>query len=216
MKTTDNLLELITGHAALHDMIDLMRANSKEFRDDEQRYRTALEELRRKLPADLSPSLDDYLNAFDADMVATIQSAAYLGFQVNLANFHSPVGVNFVRMDTIDYLKGHIVGRFPANHNAAKIMDDFSRALPDSYDDLWDDMRHYFVDLECACPKLAHYHGYLLANRILPMVEPGYVADECQTSSFSMVMHQYLGFWPDTIEFCLPEEQQHLSVEPVS
>lgn len=40
MQTTDNLLELITGPAVLHDMIDLMRANSKEFRDDEQRYLT--------------------------------------------------------------------------------------------------------------------------------------------------------------------------------
>lgn len=216
MKTTDNILNLVTGSAVLQDMIELMRMNSKEFREEEKRYLTALETLRSKLPADVCPSLDDYLNAFESDMIATIQSAAYLGFQVNLANFHSPVGVDFVRMDTIDYLKGHIVGRFPANHKAAKIMDEFSRSLPDSFDEQWDEMMHYFVDLECTCPKLAHYHGYLLANRILPLVEPGYVVDECQTSSFSMVMHKYLGFWPDVLNFPLSEIKQQAPCKPVS
>ena len=148
------------------------------------------------LPAEQTPSLDEYLSACENDVISVVAYAGYLGFRVNLENFHHPIGIDFVRLDTIDYLKDHLFGHFPINYRNAQVREAFYKSLPEGLQRLEDSIQDYFTHLECAGPKLAHYAGYIIANNILPWVEPGYREDYCQTLAFTAETAKYMGYLP--------------------
>ena len=121
MKTIAQIKELMVGKSVITDLADLLRANDASFVESEKRYFEAVEKLRTALPADQNPSLDEYVSAWENDIISAVSYAGYLGFRVNLENFHHPIGIDFVRLDTIDYLKDHLFGHFPINYHNEQV-----------------------------------------------------------------------------------------------
>lgn len=101
MKTIEDIKYLMVGKGLITDLADLLRANDEEFAESEKNYLAAVEILRKELPPGSSPTLDDYLAACESDVISAVAYAGYLGFRVNLENFHHPIGINFVRLDTM-------------------------------------------------------------------------------------------------------------------
>ena len=196
MKTIEQIKDLMVGKSVITDLADLLRTNDAEFAESEKRYHAAVETLRAELPTDQPPTLDEYLAACETDVISAVAYAGYLGFRVNLENFHHPIGIDFVRLDTIDYLKDHLFGHFPLNYHNAQVHDAFHKSLPEASQSLEDDIRDYFTHLECAGPKLAHYAGYIIANHLLPWIEPGYRADYSQSAAFAAETEKYMGYLP--------------------
>ena len=196
LKTLENMKELMMGKTVLNDLIDVLREKDEAFELAEERYQKATQVLRQMLSPESSPSLEEYLTACESDVIAGVVYAGYLGFRVNLENFHHPIGINFVHLDTIDYLKGHLFGHYPQSQSCAQIREAFREELPEDLRQLYEDIRDYFTHLECAGPKLAHYAGYVIGNQLLPWVEPGYRADEVQTRAFALETERYMGFLP--------------------
>ena len=196
MKTIEDIKYLMVGKGLITDLADLLRANDEEFAESEKNYLAAVEILRKELPPGSSPTLDDYLAACESDVISAVAYAGYLGFRVNLENFHHPIGINFVRLDTIDYLKGHLFGHFPVNYRNAQVREAFSKSLPVAFKQLHDYIQDYFTHMECAGPKLAHYAGYIIGNLILTWVEPGYREDACQTMAFAAETKKFMGMLP--------------------
>ena len=196
MKTIEDIKYLMVGKGLITDLADLLRANDEEFAESEKNYLAAVEILRKELPSGSSPTLDDYLAACESDVISAVAYAGYLGFRVYLENFHHPIGINFVRLDTIDYLKGHLFGHFPVNYRNAQVREAFSKSLPVAFKQLHDYIQDYFTHMECAGPKLAHYAGYIIGNLILPWVEPGYREDACQTMAFAAETKKFMGILP--------------------
>lgn len=104
MKTIEDIKYLMVGKGIITDLADLLRSNNDEFAESEKNYLAAVEVLRKEIPSGSSPTLDDYLAACESDVISAVAYAGYLGFRVNLENFHHPIGIDFVRLDTIDYL----------------------------------------------------------------------------------------------------------------
>ena len=196
MKTIEQIKDLMVGKSVIADLADLLRANDADFAESEKGYYAAVEKLRAALPAEQTPSLDEYLSACENDVISVVAYAGYLGFRVNLENFHHPIGIDFVRLDTIDYLKDHLFGHFPINYRNSQVREAFYKSLPEGLQRLEDSIQDYFTHLECAGPKLAHYAGYIIANNILPWVEPGYREDYCQTLAFTSETEKYMGYLP--------------------
>lgn len=196
MKTIDNIMHHLAGHGLIEALAETMREASDEFADDEKAYSAAVDALREALPKDFSPSLDEFISAHEKDIISRTAYAGYLGYRVNLDNFHNPYGVQFLHLDTIDYVKDHLFGHFPVNYEAARTHEAFYRALPDELKKYEDAISSYFCHMECAGPKLAHYAGYIIANHLLPWVEPGYRADWFQTDRFKDDMKKYMDFLP--------------------
>lgn len=196
MKTIEAIKDLMVGKGVITDLADLLRANDEEFAESEKKYLAAVETLRYELPAEFAPSLDEYLAACESDVISVVAYAGYLGFRVNLENFHHPIGINFVHLDTIDYLKDHLFGHFPLNYHNAQVCEAFHKSLPAVFEQLQDDIQDYFTHMECAGPKLAHYAGYIIGNHLLPWVEPGYREDYCQTMAFAAETEKYMGILP--------------------
>lgn len=192
MKTIEETKYLMVGKGVITDLADLLRANDEEFTESEKNYLAAVEILRKELPSCSSPTLDDYLAACESDVISTVAYAGYLGFRVNLENFHHPIGIDFVRLETIDYLKGHLFGHFPVNYRNSQVREAFGKSLPAAFEQLYDYIQDYFTHMECAGPKLAHYAGYIIGNHILPWVEPGYREDYCQTMAFAAETEKYM------------------------
>ena len=164
MKTIKEIRDLMVGKSVITDLAYLLRANDEEFTESEKKYLAAVEALRSVLPVEFVPTLDEYLAACESDVISGVAYAGYLGFRVNLENFHHPIGVDFVRLDTIDYLKGHLFGHFPVNYRNAQVRETFHKSLPAAFEPLQDDIQDYFTHLECTGPKLAHYAGYIIGN----------------------------------------------------
>lgn len=196
MKTIDKLMEQFAGKGILDAMAELFRKNDKAFCEDEARFLAAVDHLRQEAPADLSPSLDEYLAANEKDLITRIVYGGYNGFQINLANFHAPYGVDFTRMESFDIVKEHIIGELPANEGTYRITDAFYKALPDHLKEYETHISEYFTHFECAGPKLAHYAGYMLANKLLYYIQPGYQMDPVQTMRYESDMVKYCGYKP--------------------
>lgn len=194
MKTLEEIKDLMVGKSVITNLVDLLRTNDEEFAESEKKYLAALETLRTELPSEFTPTPDDYLAACESDAISAVAYAGYLGFRVNLENFHHPIGIDFVQLDTIDYLKDHLFGHFPVNYRNAQVREAFHKGLPVAFVQLQDDIQDYFTHMECAGPKLAHYAGYIIGNHILPWVEPGYREDVCQTIAFA---EQAVGYCTD-------------------
>lgn len=192
-------IDQLIGPSIIRHLADTLRETSEEFPDSEIRYQKTVEELRAALPEAHSPSLDAYLEAMETDIRARLVYAGYNGFIANLANFRQPFGLDFTRKDFFDTVKDHIIGHFPINYEAARVIDAFVRSLPENCRQFEEDISNYYIHMECTGPKLAHYAGYLIGNQILPWVEPGYREDYHQTFLYAHEIKEYLGIDPSEL-----------------
>jgi len=185
----------------LYGIISLLHKNDPLFEAHEKAYRNVAETLRAALSPSSDEKINAYLHAFESDVLSSIIYAGYLGFRLNLRNFRSPTGVDFIHCEAVDTVKGHLFGHFPINYRNQQTKTDFQLSLPDNLCACHETVTMYFDILECAAPKLACYWGYLLANQILLWAEPGYQIDRIQTNAFHAEIRNYFGFHvPDTIE----------------
>ncbi len=196
MKKIDTIMEGLTGRHILDSMAKLFRQHDKEFPAEEALRIKAEGVLRASLPDDYSPSVDEYIAALEQDVLTRIVCAGYNGFQINLANFHAPYGVDFTRMEAFDIAKEHIIGSLPTNEGTYKVVDAFFRGLPEELQEYERHISEYYTNFECAGPKLAHYAGYIIANHLLPWIQPGYQPDPVQTMRYESDIEQYCGYKP--------------------
>ena len=185
-------VDQLIGPSIISHLADTLRETSEEFPESEIRYQKAVEELRTALPETHTPSLNAYLEAIETDIRARLVYAGYNGFIANLANFRQPFGLEFTRKDFFDSVKDHIIGHFPVNYEAAKVIDAFVQSLPENCRQFEEDISNYYTHMECTGPKLAHYAGYLIGNQILPWVEPGYREDYHQTFLYAHEIKKYI------------------------
>lgn len=196
MDMLEKIMYHMAGHGVIEALADTLRKNDPEFAETEKAYLGAHEILHNELPDGFSPILDEYITASENNIISRVTYAGYLGYRVNLENFHHPVMVDFVKMDTIDYVKDHIMGHFPVCYEAAETQDAFRKNLPEALKPCQESVDDYFLHMECAGPKLAHYAGYVITNHLLPWVEPGYQADWFQTECFRNDLLRYMGYLP--------------------
>ena len=67
MKTIEQIKDLMVGKSVITDLADLLRVNDEEFVESEKKYVAAVDTLRANLPKGFTPTLDEYLNAWEAD-----------------------------------------------------------------------------------------------------------------------------------------------------
>lgn len=196
MRTLNDIMELLTGPAILDDLADLLREKDPGFPEAEQKYLAASAYLKKKLADTVEPSLADFLKACQTEVIAHILYAAYQGYRANLENFHSPCQTSFYKTDFTQYIRDHLIGNCPINYEATRTQEAFSKALPKEYESAVSDIEDYFDYLFVAGPKLAHYAGYVIANKFLPWVEPGYREDYNQTICYQYELEKYMSYLP--------------------
>lgn len=196
MKTPDEIFDLLTGADRIHDLADILREKDPSFIPIEQKYIQAVSLLRSKVSDSEVPSVDEYISAFDATVSANMLYAAYLGYRANLSNFQSSYTLDFTKMDFTDFIRDHLMGHFPMFLHFEKTINVFRDNLSSDLKQLIEPIQEYYIFLDSYGPKFAHYAGYMVSNKLLPWVEPGYREDPRQTIHYQSEIKRYLGFLP--------------------
>ena len=191
MNTIESILSLLTSNALVSDLKTVLREQDPEFPPVEAAFQEATHALASRIGKEEAKKL---LAAKEQQILSDLVYAAYLGFQANLSNFHNPVASQFSKLDYDVFLREHIMQTLPHRAVAEKTIAAFRETYKDALSECEDAIQSYYIYLEVAGPKLAHFWGYAFANRFLPWVELGYVSDGAQTSIYAMELHRDLGF----------------------
>ena len=191
MNTIESILTLLTSDALVADVKAVLREQDPEYPSVETAFQEAVCALASKIGKEEAEKL---LASKERQILSDLVYTAYLGFQANLANFHNPMASQFTKLDYDVFLREHIMQTLPHRAAAEKTIAAFRETYKDALSAYEDAIQSYYIYLEVAGPKLAHFWGYAFANRFLPWVEPGYVSDGAQTSVYALELHRDLGF----------------------
>lgn len=203
MKTIDEIMQAVTSPAMLDDLTDLVRSHEEAFTQEEVSFQEAVAALKAVLPV---AAVDEYISACQTRVISNILYAAYEGYRANLQNFYSPCATSFPKKDFSHYIRDHLIGHFPPAVDAAQRCDAFTKNLSEDCEEAAEAIRDYFYLLDFYGPKLAHFAGYVLANKFLPWVVPGYREDNGQTFSYRTELNRYIGFSICDWENPVPEQ----------
>lgn len=191
MNTIESILTLLTSDALVADVKAVLREQDPEYPSVETAFQEAVCALASKIGKEEAEKL---LASKERQILSDLVYTAYLGFQANLANFHNPMASQFTKLDYDVFLREHIMQTLPCRAAAEKTIAAFRETYTDALSEYEDAIQDYYIYLEVAGPKLAHFWGYAFANRFLPWVEPGYVSDGAQTSIYALELQRDLGF----------------------
>ena len=62
-----------------------------------------------------------------------------------------------------------------------------------------DPIIEYYIYLETVCPKLSHYFGYLIGDKLLYALEPGYSRSISVTIPYKILIHKLFGVYFDIL-----------------
>ncbi len=192
MNTIESILSQLTSNTLVSDLRTVLREQDPEFSPVETSFQEATCALASRIGRE---EVEKLLAAKDQQILSDLVYAAYLGFQANFANFHNPVASQFTILDYDVFLREHIMQTLPRRARAEKVITAFRETYKDALSKYEDAIQSYYIYLEVAGTKLAHFWGYAFANQFLPWVEPGYVSDGAQTSAYALELHRDLGFW---------------------
>lgn len=193
MVTTQKVLEQMTSKHIVQELEAYLEAHFSSFADERTRFNEAVARLRNELNKEISPTIDDLLNAIDKQTASNLLFSGSLGFKSNLDHFIDPMARTVLDVDFPVYLREETAMRLPEYVKAQTTIDSFFAHLPDQYNELIEVLIGYISYLETTGPKLAHYFGYLLGNDILPNIVPGYHTDHVLTMQYGSMLSDYLG-----------------------
>lgn len=137
------------------------------------------------------PGGDEYLAAQEQMFISGLIYVGWLGFQWNLDCFQNPVN-KLLNGDFEELHRESRMHTLPPAPQAQRSVDTFCQALGADYQYLTDGVLRYYAYLKTVAYKLAHYYGFLTANRFLPYVIPGYTPDGVLTDRYTLALRDYL------------------------
>ena len=192
MVTTEKIIKWLTGPQHCQELEMYLENNFKSFLPVKSRYLEALEQLRKELGNDVSPSVDDLMDAIESQIASTLFYSGVLGFKSNWDHFVDPMARTVLDVDFDVFLRESTARRLPKYRQTQAVIDSFSALLAPQQKKSYESIIEYISYLETVGPKLAHYYGYILANDILYDLVPGYYPDKVLTMQYRLMLARYL------------------------
>lgn len=182
-----------------NEMMELLAANMNiyfdDYKDINKAYTNSLESLKDILGKDKYEIIEDLINAYKSQVASDMVFSYSCGFKNNLAHFRDPVARTFLEVDPTYYTHEEAMLRMPKHIAAAMVISQTYKELEYlDFDTYFLPFLDYFNCYKTIAYKYAHYIGYLDANRILPLTEPGYVEDLVLTSAYHRHIKEIIGF----------------------
>lgn len=196
MVTTEKIIKWLTGPQHCQELVMYLENNFKSFLPVKSRYLEALEQFRKELGNDVSPSVDDLVDAIESQTASTLFYSGVLGFKNNWDHFVDPMARTVLDVDFEVYLSESTARRFPKYRQAQAVIDSFCALLAPQQKESYESIIEYISYLETVGPKMAHYYGYVLGNDILYDLVPGYYPDKVLTMQYRLMLARYLGQRP--------------------
>ena len=198
MYTVKSIFTQVTdSKSVFQNIMDTLRMVDPSFEDEHRQYIHSVDSLMNSLCGEDSFMVTEYIaakeNAFCSEMIYI----AWLGFQQNIACFRNPINTEFLKLDYETIHRENSFQSLPNILSALSDINDFDcslRSLPDDIQNLAMGITDFFSYLETVGYKLAHYFGFVFADRFLGYVIPGYAPDTATTMQYAMMLQEYLDF----------------------
>lgn len=192
--SVNTFFEKISYKEIVAKLVDFIAANSEEFVADQASFNETISFLEAELGQCTSPSVADLVNAIDQQIGSTLLFSCFLGIKANLDHFIDPVSRTFLDVDPEIYLRENVAKQLPDYQSSQHAQEQFYATLsPAQKEKYEEDIITYICHLETIGPKLAHYYGYELGNRLFPHIIPGHVEDLHLTLQYRHILEEYLG-----------------------
>lgn len=196
MYTVKSIMTQLTDpEVVLQNVSETLRKIDPEFAKEEQQYFQAVDTLETAIGNSVSPSASEYIAAKEQKICSELIYVAWLGFQQNLECFQNPINTMFLKMDYEDFHRERTMHTLPKVQEALRTINAFHavmREMPAEKENMTDGIIDYMCYLETTGYKLAHYWGFVLADKFLENVVPGYCSDSLTTMLYTRELSEYL------------------------
>ena len=195
MITVESFFNQVTDpQQILASIKKLLAAINPQFAIEEQKYKQAAKILLESVGS-IHPSAEEYLAALEERYGYELLYIGWQGFQYNLDCFNAPVNAMMLNGDFEDLHRERRLHTLTSTQQANLTINAFHTVLKEnSLLDLTDAISSFYTTIETEGYKVAHYFGFLFADRFLPLVVPGYTPDSVLTNTYSMLLSRATGF----------------------
>ena len=195
MLTVESLFNQVANpKQILASIKEILAEINPHFSAEEQKYRQAAKKLLASVEC-ASPSAEEYLAALEVRYGYELLYIGWQGFQYNLDCFNAPVNALMLQGDFEDLHRERRLHTLPHTHKPQEVINAFTNVLKESNRlELIDDICDFYCTIETEGYKIAHYFGFLFADRFLPLVVPGYTPDSVITDTYSLILSKATGF----------------------
>ena len=173
MKIIENILAQLTDTDTLLESVYQAIANiAPNYEEEMAAYEHGVQTLLQAVPG-----AENYLQARRQEFASDIRFAMWQGFQWAMDCHRDPVYKLMAQLDFEDLCQESRMHTLPAAQKAQMEARAFTQSLPEDKHPLLDPIIDHFAYLETYGYKLAHSAGVELADKLLPIVIPGYVND---------------------------------------
>ncbi len=171
--------------------IALLEKEDAEFVNVKKQYDECIELLKFKV-GDRLPFIHEFDKAMRDMFGVELVYSFSLGIKANRAIFEDPIANDFLKSDFEVYLRESTAHKLLDYIEKAHQIDAFYSQLSEEEIDTTKPIDEYKSFLQTYGPKMAHYYGFLYANMILPLVEPGYHVNRSFTNNYRIMLKDYL------------------------
>ena len=189
------MTQLTDPEVVLQNVSETLCKIDPEFAKEERQYFQTVDALEAAIGDSISPGVSEYIAAEERKICAELVYVTWLGFQQNLACFQNPINTMFLKMDYEDFHREQSMHTLPEVRKALTTIDAFYKALrelPEEQRKLAEGITEYMSYLQTVGYKLAHYFGFILADRFLYYVIPGYANDSVTQMQYAWDLQKYL------------------------
>lgn len=192
MKTITKVLSELTNTQAIMEEVRTILTEidpnyireEKQFREGLTRFKGALDEAKQKM-------LEEAVATEEKRMAANVIYLVWKGLQQNLLCYRNPIEKRFIELDYEDIHREDEMNGMPDSVAAGAAGRRLSLTLTEEAREM-NPTTDYYAYLETVAYKVAHYYGFKLGDRILPLVEPGYCPDTALTFRYAFEVSTYL------------------------
>ena len=198
MYTVKSILTQVTdSELVFQNVMETLRTVDPSFEDEHRQYLHSVDTLMNSLRTEDSTKVMGYIAAKEKAFCSEMIYIAWLGFQQNIACFRNPINTEFLKLDYETIHRENSFQSLPNILSALSAINGFDcslRSLPDDIQNIAMGITDFFSYLETVGYKLAHYFGFVFADRFLGYVIPGYAPDTATTMQYAMMLQKYLDF----------------------
>lgn len=171
MKITETILAQLTDtDMILESVYHAIAEVDPDYADEMAIYENAVQTLLQEVPG-----AESYLQARRQEIASDIRFAMWQGFQWAMDCHRDPIYKLLAQLDFEDLCQESKMHTLPAAQAAQATARTFTQSLSEDKQPLLDPIIDHFAYLETYGYKLAHSSGVELADKLLPLVAPGYV-----------------------------------------
>ena len=173
MKILENILAQLTDTDALLESVYQAIADvDPNYANEMAAYEQGIQALLQAVPG-----AETYLQARRQEFASDIRFAMWQGFQWAMDCHRDPIYKLLAQLDFEELCQESKMHTLPAAQAAQTAARAFTQSLHEDKQPLLDPIIDHFAYLETYGYKLAHSAGVELADKLVPIVIPGYVND---------------------------------------